>query len=253
MRAAAWVSAVVVLAALAGAWRTPSRARSAGRRAVVCMGIGKGAGPAYSWLETEEDIEVSIPLPPDVESSKQLDIKINSTHAAITALGEDLVTGKFRKKVALDGTFWTLDDGVLILHVEKRPPMFDDDFTWGGVFSAGEDGEGFWKHYQEEQTFDLDEYVDGLGGYNESLVDKTMFGNVTQQLVDSLKEQGVIRDELDDLPDNEEIFKEVDNDGVVDVAGGDGDAGAGAGRKVSPNEKLILDKIREEFGDDALQ
>lgn len=215
------------------------------------MGFGRGEGPLYRWEESEEDLEVVVPLAEET-GKRDLDVVLNSTALCVRYKSEDgaLVEGAFRRKIALAGSFWSLDteaDGarVLVAHLEKRPPVFDNDFTWGGVFKDEAD-EDFVRHYRQEEDFDFDEYVANLPDYNESLVDKTMFGNVTEQLLGSLKEQGLVRDELDDpLPDNEELFTTLDTDGQPEGPAQDA-------TRVSENERLILEKIRQEFGADVL-
>lgn len=230
-------------------WFPSSRGTRTGASRLY-MGFGRGEGPLYRWEESEEDLEVVVPLTEDT-GKRDLEVVLNSTALSVRYKSEGgaFVEGAFRRKIALAGSFWSLDteaDGsrILVAHLEKRPPVFDNDFTWGGIF-RDEVEEDFVRHYRQEEDFDFDDYVANLPDYNESLVDKTMFGNVTEQLLGSLKEQGLVRDELDDpLPDNEDLFTAIDREAP--------ERPAPDAARVSENERLILEKIRQEFGADVL-
>eukprot|EP00968_Pinguiococcus_pyrenoidosus_P009898 scaffold770_cov255-Pinguiococcus_pyrenoidosus.AAC.51 len=218
--------------------------RTSRRCAPTMMAFGRGKGPKYSWTEAEDDLEVLVPIPEGL-SAAQLQVRLNSSALEVEApAGQELLRGTFREKIAIGESFWTLDGNILVLQLQKRPPVFEHDFQWGYVFKEDEDDPEIVRAYQADKEFDLDEYVESLGGYNESLVDRNAFGNVTEQILETMKSQGLVKDEGEDLPDNEEIFEEIDAE--------DGGQTAGGERRLSPNEKLLLDKIRREFGDDAV-
>jgi len=89
-----------------------------------------GEGDGYTWKQTPEDVEISVPLPTGTRG-KQCKVKFSTR-----ALKIDIVNGASLKfetlygKIRVDDCVWTIEDGVLVCTMEKAKakevwPTFD--------------------------------------------------------------------------------------------------------------------------------
>jgi hypothetical protein len=101
-------------------------------------GVG-GYGPeqTYQWSQSDTEVEVRLPAPPDCAAAKDLVVSIRPTQitvAAQTGGGSPLLEGKFRYSVDPDGSFWELTDGkdgvkeILVTLCKKQA-----EASWAGV------------------------------------------------------------------------------------------------------------------------
>ena len=62
----------------------------------------------YTWRETDDEIEVSIPLPPDVSSSAQVDVEIRGDFVRVSVLGTERLAGALCGRLAQEESTWSL-------------------------------------------------------------------------------------------------------------------------------------------------
>ena len=80
-----------------------------------------GAGEGYSWKQTTDDVEVSVPLPTGTRG-KQCKVKFGNRSLKIDVNVEDGAQLNFVQlygKVHADECVWTISDGVLVVTMEK--------------------------------------------------------------------------------------------------------------------------------------
>ncbi|KAG5175396.1 hypothetical protein JKP88DRAFT_228932 [Tribonema minus] len=151
---------------------------------------GTGWTDVYSWVEKDDDLEVRINLGQGV-TARDLEVDIRRSSVKVSVLEAPLLQGEWQGKVSASSSFWTTEemaggDRQLYLHLEKAD---DDDHggLWMGVL-RNEDPlttQLLYGEYKEsDEDFDVDEYVQSLGGVNPDAVDETMFAG----LADTLKE-----------------------------------------------------------------
>merc|ERR1712238_326512 len=95
----------------------------AGTEGVAVCNQGK-EGNLYSWTQTEEEVELVIPLSQKIPKGGQLNkkvIKVDFLAQTVTAKynGEQLLDVKLYSKIDVDGWTWTLDGDNLIVTAEK--------------------------------------------------------------------------------------------------------------------------------------
>lgn len=78
----------------------------------------------YAWTQTEEELEVSVDLPPKVLSSKQVKVIFRSQKLEVALTGNMVVTVVLFERVDPDGCTWTLDqdERKLVISMEKVEP-----------------------------------------------------------------------------------------------------------------------------------
>lgn len=87
-------------------------------------GVAK-AEEGYSWTQTDEEVEVVVPLPKDA-TSKDIQVKYHPKSMEVKCRKEPLVSLSLFARVDPDGCTWTLDhDGdqsKLVVTMEKADP-----------------------------------------------------------------------------------------------------------------------------------
>ncbi|XP_047995254.1 nudC domain-containing protein 3 [Leguminivora glycinivorella] len=74
----------------------------------------------YSWSQTITEIDVTVPLPPDIKSSKDLKVTINPNdlHVAYRNSGT-IIKDMLQYKIKASDSVWTISGGKLLIHLEK--------------------------------------------------------------------------------------------------------------------------------------
>lgn len=146
------------------------------------IGIG-WVGDRYSWTENDWELEVTVPVPPETRKEDVL-FKAAATSLKLGLVNstEMLLGGKLKGRIALDGTYWSLEgfgpERAVKLLLEKKEGALENNMDWRRVLAEEAATE---TQYQEAEKFDTQEYVHqmlGPGGVNMSLVDKEMFGGL---------------------------------------------------------------------------
>ncbi len=210
--------------------------------------IGRGRTSCYSWMETEEEVDVKIMLPKDTDVRTVL-FNVNSSKIHVEVMDNDnecdgggcsgrrdVLYGELRGSVKPDGCFWTLeskdrndDDSntILRINLEKKVPDYGEDIlTWKGVL-LNEDSTKSKLDYPslEYEDFDVNEYVKGLERagfeYDESKVDKSKFADFMKKVMKTtLTKQAASMDTPQGA--REKIVKGIiDNGLMMEAEGGD--------------------------------
>jgi len=171
--------------------------------------LGNGIANDYSWKEDQFDIDITIKVPKDT-SSEAVEFR-SYTHSVELRLSKTILLDgkrKFRNKINIDGTFWSISDGEdshyrdVIVHLEKYKAPLDDlevDEDWGGVY-PDDDDEVLERVYDSPEELDVDEYCKSLGidinNINMSMVDKSMFSsmNFSKNALESLQSDGLLKE-----------------------------------------------------------
>jgi hypothetical protein len=83
----------------------------------------------------------------------------------------------------------------VVLTMEKKEGgEFDPEEWMGVVLDAREAKAQVVYELPEREEFDVNEYIDSMGGYDESLVDKTMFSDISKSLAADLMKSGLLQD-----------------------------------------------------------
>ena len=77
----------------------------------------------YKWTQTLSDLMMTIPLPPGTKT-KMLDVEFTNTKLKVGIKGQPpIVNADFHKRVIVDDSFWTLEDGDFVLNLQKDNKM----------------------------------------------------------------------------------------------------------------------------------
>ena len=157
-------------------------------RALVVVYKGNGYLPdgSYSWTENDDELEVRVIVPNETRAS---DISMQLSQSKIELTLEKttkLLQGTLRGKVATDGSYWSIEtlantgQRAVVLTLEKKVDgLFDPEEWMGVILDAREAGSKLSYDMDKREEFDVKEYIDSMGGYDESIVDKTMFKDVS--------------------------------------------------------------------------
>ena len=207
-----WVRPPTIRAAAAAAASSARRRRGH----VQCNGgVGVGrVGERYSWRETEWELEVCVPVPATTRKEDVLfKASTTSLKLGLANTTELLMGGQLKGRIALDGTYWSLEgegpERAVKLLLEKKDGALENSMDWRRVLAEEPATEA---QYEEAERFDTQAYVHqmlGPEGVNMSLVDKEMFGGLAGGVM-----ANVSRDTLKDyveakvLDDASGLFKE---------------------------------------------
>lgn len=127
--------------------------------------IGNGGSTdKYTWTQTLSELTVVIPLPPGTKT-KMLDIKMTNTHLKVGIKGQPLlVDADLHKRVIVDDSLWTLEDGDLVFNFQK-----DNKMEWWKCVCVG-DPEINTQKVQPENS-----KLGDLDGETRQTVEKMMF------------------------------------------------------------------------------
>lgn len=83
-----------------------------------------GTTDKYTWTQTLSEVSVILPLPPGTKT-KTLEVDIRNTRFRVAIKGQagPLVEGEFHKRVIVDDSLWTLEDGDLVVTLQKDNKM----------------------------------------------------------------------------------------------------------------------------------
>ncbi|XP_050346369.1 nudC domain-containing protein 3 [Nymphalis io] len=74
----------------------------------------------YTWSQTIMDIDVTIKLPPDITSSKDLKVTINPGHICVARRNGDIILKDILPfKIKTFDSFWSISENRLLIHLEK--------------------------------------------------------------------------------------------------------------------------------------
>jgi len=193
-------------------------------------GVGR-VGDRYSWTENDWELEVTVPVPPETRKEDVL-FKAAATSLKLGLVNstELLLGGKLKGRIALDGTYWSLEgfgpERAVKLLLEKKEGALENNMDWRRVLAEEAATE---TQYQEAEKFDTREYVHqmlGPGGVNMSLVDKEMFGGLAGGVMGNV---------------SRETLKEYVSAKVLDDA-----SGLGLSKKEDQEEKEEEDHVDKE-------
>jgi len=220
-------------------WLAPSRLLQTipSRRRLMLFG-GKGNLPdgSYSWIENDEGLEVLIPVPISTKSS-DVSMELTSKKIKLVVGGNETLVGELRGKISVDGSYWSIetktnerqDTRVVSLKLEKKEgTVFDPEEWMGIIMDKREANSSLFYDVEKQDQFDIKEYIDSMGGYNEELVDKTMYSGITDDLYEKLMSSGLVNDQVGPVHGREKNQTEgipdaqvVSNEGVTEAAIGD--------------------------------
>jgi len=153
--------------------KTKFKQRNPRREIITARGTGETQG--YSWVEDEFEIEVRIAVP-STTLTKQVHLDVHRQRIRMTLDGRDepLITGQLRGNIAIDESFWTMEDegNQKMIYLRLGKPAGSENMqSWEGVLA---DETPTSKDYSEED-FDAEEYVEKMGGINKDLIDPSMY------------------------------------------------------------------------------
>mmetsp|Transcript_12892 Transcript_12892/g.17675 ORF Transcript_12892/g.17675 Transcript_12892/m.17675 type:complete len:329 (+) Transcript_12892:28-1014(+) len=77
----------------------------------------------YVWTQTLSDLVVNVPMPAGIKT-KMLDVQITNNRLKVGVKGETpLVNGELHKRVIVDESVWTLEDGEVVVNLQKENKM----------------------------------------------------------------------------------------------------------------------------------
>jgi len=96
----------------------------------------------YSWRETDDEIEVRLPLPSATTTSADLAVSIESRALSVSICGEVALSGELCGRLLVDESSWSLertddaDAGVLQLDLVKHETTSREEPLWGYLLEA---------------------------------------------------------------------------------------------------------------------
>lgn len=83
-----------------------------------------GSTDKYTWTQTLSELSVVIPLPAGTKTKMlEVDIKNSKLRVHVKGQAEPLVNGELHKRVIVDDSLWTLEDGDLVITLQKDNKM----------------------------------------------------------------------------------------------------------------------------------
>jgi hypothetical protein len=96
----------------------------------------------YSWRETDDEIELSIPLPAEARGKQDLSVELQPDAIRIAVLGEEVLSGALCGRIHAEESSWTIDtadgaDGGLVLQVDLfKKRLSGEPELWGYVLES---------------------------------------------------------------------------------------------------------------------
>ncbi|GBP38410.1 NudC domain-containing protein 3 [Eumeta japonica] len=115
----------------------------------------------YSWSQTITDLDVSVTLPLDIMSAKDVSVSINPEYINIRNKndGSTILKDNFRHKVKTLESFWTVTGGSLQIHLVSEDGLDDDeDSVADPDLELPCDDETF----ENVEGLDIDSIIEGL-------------------------------------------------------------------------------------------
>lgn len=86
----------------------------------------------YSWSQTIMDLDVTIKLPPDIKSSKDLKVTINPGDVCVArSNGDIIIKDTLPFKIKTIESFWSISENRLLMHLEKLKERWWNKFLNG--------------------------------------------------------------------------------------------------------------------------
>ncbi|KAI8903782.1 HSP20-like chaperone [Gorgonomyces haynaldii] len=76
----------------------------------------------YQWKQTLQDVDVTVKLPPQTKS-KDLKVDIKKQGLTVIVKGEQKIQGELFNAIKMDDSTWLIDNGELLIHLEKVNQM----------------------------------------------------------------------------------------------------------------------------------
>uniref|UniRef100_A0A2A4JZB5 CS domain-containing protein n=1 Tax=Heliothis virescens TaxID=7102 RepID=A0A2A4JZB5_HELVI len=74
----------------------------------------------YLWAQNIMELDVTVKLPPDIKSSKDVKVTINATDICVASRkGEVIIKDTLPYKIKTMDSFWSISEGKLLMHLEK--------------------------------------------------------------------------------------------------------------------------------------
>ncbi|KAM3964348.1 nudC domain-containing protein 3 [Aphomia sociella] len=74
----------------------------------------------YCWSQTIMELDVIVRLPPEIKSSKDLKVTINSGDICVACRnGDPIIKDTLPYKIKVSDCFWSISEGKLLIHLEK--------------------------------------------------------------------------------------------------------------------------------------
>lgn len=82
-----------------------------------------GRTDKYVWAQTLSELTVTIPVPPGTKT-KMLNVEITNKRIKVGLKGSPpMVEGDLHKRIIVDDSLWTLEDGEIVLSLQKENRM----------------------------------------------------------------------------------------------------------------------------------
>jgi hypothetical protein len=82
-----------------------------------------GITESYRWTQTLGDLMIMVPIPAGTKT-KMLDVVFTNNRLKIAVKGQPpLIDGDFHKRVIVDDSFWTIEDGDVVFNLQKDNKM----------------------------------------------------------------------------------------------------------------------------------
>lgn len=92
-----------------------------------------GATDKYVWTQTLSEVTVNVKLPPGTKT-KMLNVEIRNTHLKVGLKGQPpIVDADLHRRVIVDDSLWTLEDGDLVINFIK-----DNKMEWWKCVCVGD-------------------------------------------------------------------------------------------------------------------
>lgn len=130
-----------------------------------------GTTDKYVWTQTLSEVTVNVPLPAGTKA-KMLNVDIQNKKLKVSIKGgETIVDGDFHKRVIIDDSIWTIEDGTLVITLTK-----DNKMEWWKCVCDG-DPEINTQKVQPENS-----KLGDLDGETRQTVEKMMFDQRQKQM-----------------------------------------------------------------------
>ena len=122
-------------------------AAAGGRGWIPSATLLEAAHPSgYTWRETEQEIEVRVPLSANASSKSAIQVELLATSIRVVILGEPLIAGELCGRLSTEESAWSLvpaeDAGeaeggaVLLLDLMKKRATSAEEPLWGYILRA---------------------------------------------------------------------------------------------------------------------
>lgn len=158
------------------------------------LGNGGTIEGKYTWTQTLSEVDIRIPLPAGTKP-KMLDVNFTNTKLKVGVKGQPpICDGLFHKRIIVDDSFWTIEDGELVFNIQK-----DDKMNWWKCVMEG-DPEINTQKVQPENS-----KLSDLDGDTRQTVEKMMFDQRQKAAglpsSDELQKQEMLKKFMDQHPE----------------------------------------------------